>query len=173
MVDSNSIVPIASQPHLALDVLRLLVSEVVKQDASTNFLDGTEDADATEEDLTKICLFPYYLEDKPANCGVVRTDDIDADSESPIRQALVTVVFRQPADVGEELSAQMLATQAAEATLQWLRPNGVIRTYETLESGRVVLRFWKAKITPQGEDGSHRFLAKLEFEIMYRDINVP
>ncbi len=147
---------------------------MLKTDNSTNFIDGIPNNEAAE-DLSKIYLLPYYLEDKPANCGVVRVRDTGGEGESPIRTAHVDITFRQKADtaVPPVFSAQKRASQAAEAVLQWIRPSGQVRTYETLPSGRVVLLFKNAMTRPEGEDGSKRFMAAVEFDIIYRDINVP
>lgn len=165
-----SIVPVAAEPHLAKDLIEYFVASMLKAGSVTNFVDGIPDNNATE-DLTKIYLLPFYLEDKPANCGVVRVADRDPDGESPIRQASVTVAFRQKAS--GTFSAQRRALAAAEALAQFLRPDGVVRTYATLASGRIVLAFKNVVTRPEGEDGDKRFTATVEFDIMYRDINVP
>lgn len=167
---SNTIVPVAGEPHLAQDLIEYLVATMLKSDSSANFINGIPSNSATE-DLTKIYLVPYYLEDKPANCGVVRVSDISAEHEDPIRRAQVTIVLRQKGD--STFSTQARSMAAAEAVLQFLRPEGQVRTYATLPSGRVVLSFFNAATRPEGEDGSGRFLAAVEFTVLYRDINVP
>lgn len=167
---ASSIVPTTAQPHLSQDLIQALVAGVLTSGGDPNFIDGLPDNEQTE-DLTKIYLLPYYLEDKPANLGVVRTTDTDPNGETPIRRAQVTIGLRQR-DL-TPFSAQARADQAAEAILQWARPNGRVRTYLNLDSGRVVLAIKNARQRPEGVDESRRFLATLEFEILYRDINVP
>jgi len=165
-----SIVPTAGQPHLAKDLIEYLVASMLATGSAANFVDGIPDNNAAE-DLSKIYLLPYYLEDKPANCGVVRVMDSSPDDWSPIRKAQVTIVFRQP--TASSISAQKRAMAAAEAVAQFLRPDGQLRTYATLTSNRVVLAFSQVMTRPEGEDGAHRFMAAVEFTITYRDINVP
>lgn len=165
---SNTIVPVAGEPHLALDLIRLFVAQVLRADGSANFVDGIPDNNNPSED--KVHLLPFYLEAKPSNCGVVRVADTTPNGETPIRRASVTVAFRMPKDTN---SAQKRAVGAAECLLQWLRPDGRVRTYETLSSGRLVRVFSNAKVTSQGEDPGRNFLATTTFDVLYLDINVP
>lgn len=166
---SNTIVPVAAEPHLALDFIRLFVAQVLRADNSANFVDGIADNNAPNED--KVHLLPFYLEAKPNNCGVVRVVDTTPNGETPIRRANVTVAFRMPKDATN--SAQKRAVGAAECLLQWLRPSGRVRTYETLPSGRLVRVFSNAKVTSQGEDPGRNFVATTTFDVLYLDINVP
>lgn len=168
-IDDVTIAPDSSQPHLELDLLRFFVAQVLRADGSANFIDGVADNNAPTTD--KVHLLPFYLESKPNNCGVVRTLDGTPNGNNPLRTASVTVAFRMPKEGGD--SAQKRAVGAAEALLQWLRPNGQVRTYETLPSGRLVRLFSNAKRTSQGEDTSRNFVATTTFDVLYLDINVP
>lgn len=171
--------PVVLQPHLALDLSQHFVAQIV---ASTgpdvpNFVSGVLNNNSVDEG--KVYLFPFYMEDKPANCGVVRTRDKTSNGNNPQREAYVTVGFRLPdwkdPATGVTHSGQKRATQACETILAWIKPNGVTRTETdgTLPSGRLA-RLWKNPlIAPDGEDTSKRFMATITFELLYLDINVP
>ncbi len=175
MTTQISILPVALQPHLALDLVRHFAAEILALDSSPNFYEGIASNNAPIAD--RIYLYPFYLEDKPDNAGVVRVVDKEPGNESPLRTAGVTVTFRMPKDGvagASGLSGQKRALAAAEALLHWLRPHkGLIRTEvdSTLPSGRAIKRWSKASITSVGEDGMGRFMATVSFEILYADIN--
>lgn len=163
--------PVVGQPHLAMDLVQHFVANVLNADNSPVFVNGV--ADNNNTDPTLIYLLPYYLEEKPDNCAVIRVTDKDPNGENPVRRASVTVVFRMPLSADQTVSAQSRSSAAAEALVQWLRPNGVVRTHQTLPSGRLARIFSRVLNTPLGEDNSRRFTTNVTFDLLYLDINVP
>ncbi len=177
MSEVINIDPVVGQPHIELDLVQHFVAQIL---ASTgpdvaNFTNGCVDVKSANP--AQIALYPYYYEDKPDNAGVVRVVDRESNGEVPIRWADCQVSFRMPktGTGAATLAAQKRAMAAAEALRVWMRPNGVVRTEtdSTLPSGRLVRLWNNSKVTPEGEDGSDRFIATVTFEIMYLDINVP
>lgn len=166
-----SIVPQAGTVNVERDFLMWLVANALTAASTPNFVDGSNSGNT--QTAGTLTLFNDYFEDEPNNAGFVRLmkDSPNDKGNVPVRDAEMAILIRfgEPSD-NTQPSASTSALAAAQAIRQMLQGTDMrYLSNQVLPSGRRVLVFTNARVSPGSLDASGRYEVLVEFMATYID----